>query len=373
MSSEEGPDTIDLDMDMDIVDGGPFFSPVRNFADEGRILADPAIAGIIRSYDCMVEPMAIVDNSPTLEFVYQNQACKALFARYNVNEITSFAATIWQQMGSQLLSSIKQGIGDGGSGFTWKGDLEFRRRDKLSLDLRTHIFPLWPSSAENGRPPLFSVHFDDVTTEQHGFQRLYLEALLEASLLKDNETGRHVQRVNLYSRSLALSLYESAPERWPEIDRDFIEDIGWLAAMHDVGKIGVPERIISKNGPLSESEWTEMREHPITGALILSSFPNRMAQDIARSHHERWNGGGYPFNLFEGSIPLSARIVAISDVYDALRTRRPYKLPLEHVIAVSMMAKESGSHFDPGLIEVFLGVADEFDAIHRANADEPGA
>ncbi|HUX36670.1 MAG TPA: HD domain-containing phosphohydrolase [Rectinemataceae bacterium] len=372
MGSEEEKDLLDLDIDLDIdvVDGGPIFAPNVDLAERARILGDPAIAGMIHSFAAIPEPIAIIDNSTTLEFLYKNDTCKALLTRYHASELVSFAAAIWQQMGSQALTVIKQSLADPTAGFVWKGDIIFRRRDKLTLDLKAHIFPLWPDGAQHKRPPVYSVYFDDVTTDRHGYQRLYLEALLEASLLKDNETGRHVQRVNFYSRRLALALYEIAPEKWPEVDRDFIEDIGWIAAMHDIGKIGVPERIIHKNGRLDETEWVEMREHPITGALILASYPNRMAQDIARSHHERWNGSGYPFNLLEDAIPLSARIVALADVYDALRARRPYKEPMSHETACAVIERESGSHFDPGIVDAFKKVSTDFAAIHIANADE---
>ena len=365
------PERDDAIFDLDeAVDGEEHpFAGVHDGAHEKLLLSDPAIAAIIKGYATLPEPIAIIENGPSLEFLFRNASCKALFARYHTSELNSFAATIWQQMGSHPLAAIKQGISDPASGFMWKGDIVFRRRDKLTLDLKAHIFPLWLEKEEEKRPALYSVYFDDMTTDRHGYQRLYLEALLKASLSKDNETGLHVQRVNFYSRRLALALYENEPENWPEVDRDFIEDIGWLAAMHDVGKIGVPERIISKNGPLSEDEWVEMREHPITGALILASFPNRMAQDIARSHHERWNGSGYPFNLFGEAIPLSARIVALSDVYDALRTRRPYKEPMSHGSAVTMIVKEGSSHFDPRLTKVFLNVAADFADIHKANID----
>lgn len=367
MDSEQ--DRVAIDLEEDIADEELPFAGTSDEAGKELLLSDPAIAAIIKSYARLPEPIAIIENGPSLEFLFQNTSCKSLFARYHTGEIGSFAATIWQQMGSHPLAAIKQGISDPASGFMWKGDIVFRKRDKLTLDLKAHIFPLWLEREEQKRPALYSVYFDDMTTDRHGYQRLYLEALLKASLSKDNETGLHVQRVNFYSRRLALAIYENEPENWPEVDRDFIEDIGWLAAMHDVGKIGVPERIISKNGPLSEDEWVEMREHPITGALILASFPNRMAQDIARSHHERWNGAGYPFNLFEEAIPLSARIVALSDVYDALRTRRPYKEPMSHGAAVAMIVKEGGSHFDPRLTKVFLNVAADFSAIHKANID----
>ncbi len=365
-------DVIDLDMDVEADEGRPE-EELRDSVREKALLGDRAIATIMKSYASLPEPVAIIGNGPALDFLYQNPPCKALLERYHAGETRSFAAALWRQMGPQILAAIKHGISDPAGGFMWKGDIAFKRRDKLTLDLKAHIFPLWMESEGGNRPPLYSVYFDDMTTDRHGFQRLYLDSLLKASLSKDNETGLHVQRVNFYSRRLALALYESEPEAWREIDRDFIEDIGWLAAMHDVGKIGVPERILSKNGPLTEDEWVEMREHPITGALILASFPNRMAQDIARSHHERWNGSGYPFNLLETAIPLSARIVAMSDVYDALRTRRPYKEPMSHGTAVTMIVKDGGSHFDPGLTKTFLSVASDFAAIHDANRDEERA
>jgi putative two-component system response regulator len=216
-------------------------------------------------------------------------------------------------------------------------------------------------------PVAFSIYLDDITEERNGFQRMYLGALLTASLQKDNDTGKHVQRVNLYSRRMAEALYHDP--RWPQVDRDYIDDIGYLAAMHDVGKIGISERIIEKEGPLTEEEWREMREHPITGALILAGYPKRMAQEIARSHHERWNGTGYPFTLMETAIPLSARIVMIADVYDALRMKRSYKPPFEHGVAVGKIVGDRGTHFDPALVDVFVAIAGDFERIYEENAD----
>ena len=138
------------------------------------------------------------------------------------------------------------------------------------------------------------------------------------------------------------------------MDKDFIEDIGFLAAMHDVGKIGTPDDILNKEGPLNEFEWGIMKEHTKNGAFILSSYPNPMAKEIALSHHEWWNGSGYPYNLEGTMIPLSARIVTLADVYDALRMKRSYKPAYSHEIAIQKIQQEREVHFDPEIVDVVL-------------------
>jgi putative two-component system response regulator len=139
--------------------------------------------------------------------------------------------------------------------------------------------------------------------------------------------------------------------------------------MHDVGKIGTPDDILNKEGPLSDWEWAVMREHTKNGAFILSTYPNPMAKEIALSHHERWDGSGYPYQLSGEMIPLAARIVTIADVYDALRMERSYKPAMEHEAAVTTMIKEGGSHFDPFLVEVFSSLGDDFKRIFDDNQD----
>ncbi|WPQ89774.1 HD domain-containing protein, partial [Treponema pallidum] len=137
-----------------------------------------------------------------------------------------------------------------------------------------------------------------------------LSSLLQASKLKDNETGLHCERVNHYCRLIAEYLYDI--NLYPQVDTDFVENIAFLAAMHDVGKIGIPDYVLKKRGGLNELEWELMKEHTINGALILSSYPDPMAKEIALSHHERWDGTGYPFKLEGEMIPLSARITSIA-------------------------------------------------------------
>jgi putative two-component system response regulator len=139
--------------------------------------------------------------------------------------------------------------------------------------------------------------------------------------------------------------------------------------MHDVGKVGTPDDILNKEGPLSDWEWGIMQEHTKNGAFILSTYPNPMATEIARSHHEKWDGSGYPFQLSGDMIPLSARIVSIADVYDALRMKRSYKPSYDHKTTVEKMMDEKGTHFDPVLLNIFYSINKDFELIYRQNKD----
>jgi putative two-component system response regulator len=136
-----------------------------------------------------------------------------------------------------------------------------------------------------------------------------------------------------------------------------------------VGKIGTPDDILNKEGPLSDWEWTVMQEHTKNGAFILSTYPNPMAKEIALSHHEKWNGSGYPFQLEGIMIPLAARIVSIADVYDALRMERSYKPAFPHEVTVEKMKEGRGIQFDPDLIDVFISIHEDFDKLFEKNQD----
>jgi HD-GYP domain-containing protein (c-di-GMP phosphodiesterase class II) len=148
------------------------------------------------------------------------------------------------------------------------------------------------------KPTGYVAMVNDVTDSIKSIIRANFDSILQASLLKDEDTGNHIARVNAYSRLIAANL--TGDIRWIDVDEDFIEDIGILAAFHDVGKIGTPEGILLKAGKLNDVEWQVMREHPINGAMILNAHPNTMAKDIAKSHHERWDGSGYPFGFERG-------------------------------------------------------------------------
>jgi putative two-component system response regulator len=209
--------------------------------------------------------------------------------------------------------------------------------------------------------------FDDVTSESRRVLRGLFTSLLEASKLKDNDTGNHVTRVNYYAEALARALYKR-PE-YPMVDIEFIDNIGFLAAMHDVGKIGTPDDILNKAGPLTPFEWEIMKEHTKNGAFILEAFPNPMAKEIALAHHERWDGSGYPFQIEGEMIPLAARIVSIADVYDALRMKRSYKSAMPHEIAVQTIRDSRGKQFDPHLLDIMLPISSTFNAIYEKHKD----
>jgi putative two-component system response regulator len=209
--------------------------------------------------------------------------------------------------------------------------------------------------------------FVDITSENRTLLRNVFLSLLEASKLKDNDTGQHITRVNYYSKRLAKELFNK--KGYERIDADFIDTIGFLASMHDVGKIGTPDDILNKEGPLSEWEWTVMQEHTKNGAFILSTYPHPMAKEIALSHHERWNGLGYPFKLEGDMIPLAARIVSIADVYDALRMKRSYKPAIPHKKTVEKMMDSKNLQFDPALIDVFYNIAEDFKNLYKTIND----
>ncbi len=193
--------------------------------------------------------------------------------------------------------------------------------------------------------------------------------LLTATRCRDHETGAHVQRIAHYARRLALSTGWAAPDA---------ELLFKAAPMHDVGKIGVPDAIIHKPGPLTAEEWKLLKRHAEIGAEVLSGSRSpliEMARQIALTHHERWDGSGYPHRLKGQEIPLAGRIVMLADQYDALRTKRPYKPALSHPDACHVMLDGDGrtlpQHFDPLLLAAFRETHSDFENIYVLYGDEP--
>lgn len=169
-----------------------------------------------------------------------------------------------------------------------------------------------------------------------------------AAEYKDNETGLHVIRMSHFSKVLALAAGFSEAAA---------EELLNAAPMHDIGKIGIPDAVLRKPGKLDEQEWTVMRQHVEIGARIIGEHASgllRTAQRIALTHHEKWDGSGYPNGLSGEEIPLEGRIVAIADVFDALTSVRPYKAAWTVEAAVGLLREESGRHFDPQLVELFI-------------------
>ncbi|MDR3325499.1 MAG: HD-GYP domain-containing protein [Spirochaetaceae bacterium] len=299
-----------------------------------------------------------------LKIIYANPASKKFFTGFLKLSSNYFFDIFAKYFTIADVKSIREALLHGENGYSWRGQAQIRSREFPTVWTRVYIFP----AGINVKNPIeFTVMFDDVTKENRKVLRGLFSSLLEASKLKDNDTGKHIERVNYYSEALARELYNK-PE-YPAVDAEFIGNIGFLAAMHDVGKIGTPDDILNKEGPLSDFEWSIMKEHTKNGAFILEAYPNPMAKEIALCHHEKWDGKGYPFQLESEMIPLSARIVSIADVYDALRSRRSYKKGFSHETAIEKMLEVRGTQFDPGLLDIAMKIAPAFNAIFEKNKD----
>lgn len=192
-------------------------------------------------------------------------------------------------------------------------------------------------------------HLTLVGIEELNATRLQIiRRLGRAAEYRDNETGLHVIRMSHYARLLGLAT---------GMDEEDAEQLLNAAPMHDVGKIGIPDHILLKPGKLDESEWAVMRTHPYIGYKIIGEQDSpllSLAAEIAYTHHEKWDGSGYPRRLRGEEIPLVGRIVALADVFDALTTARPYKLAWSVEKAVDYIRSVSGLHFDPDLVPLFL-------------------
>jgi putative two-component system response regulator len=302
-----------------------------------------------------------------MKILFANDACEHLFTGFFELKGNYFIDVFGRAFEMDDIRKIRETILNGQNGYSWKGEAKVKSRNIATVQTRVYLFP---AELNLNSPSEFVIMFDDVTEENKRLLRSVFMSLLEASKLKDNDTGKHIVRVNFYSKRLAEELFKSQNPKYNRIDADFIDNIGFLASMHDVGKIGTPDDILNKEGPLSDWEWTVMREHTKNGAFILSSYPNPMAKEIALSHHERWDGSGYPYQLSSEQIPLAARITTIADVYDALRMERSYKPALSHDVTVQKMIEGKETHFDPFLVDVFVSIAKDFDKIYEKNKDE---
>ena len=236
--------------------------------------------------------------------------------------------------------------------------VEFRARVSNMLTIhKSHI-------EVASRAAVLSAEVHRATEEILSRERDTVLRLSRAAEFRDPETGAHIQRMARYARLIAATLTD---------DAGYADAIFEAAPMHDVGKLGTPDHILLKPGKLTADEFAIMKKHAEIGWVILkdSASPTlQLAAEIARSHHEKFDGSGYPQGLGGSAIPLAGRIVAVADVFDALTSARPYKAAWEVARAVAFLHENSGSHFDPACVDAFVSRLDEALAIRSQFQDE---
>ncbi|MCF6282848.1 MAG: two-component system response regulator [Candidatus Polarisedimenticolaceae bacterium] len=214
------------------------------------------------------------------------------------------------------------------------------------------------------------------TREIQQTQDVAIYCLASLAETRDNETGNHIRRTQHYVKLLAKYLQDH-PRFRHRISDEYIDILFKSAPLHDIGKVGVPDRILLHPGKLEGEDWTEMKRHAQYGRdAILTAEKDlgstsflRLAREVAYSHHECWDGSGYPEGLKEDDIPLSGQLMAVADVYDALISQRVYKEAFSHEKAVAIIFAGSGTRFDPDIIEAFTILQDEFNNIAKQFAD----
>jgi len=244
----------------------------------------------------------------------------------------------------------------------------------------TFVSPLFPTTGLGASLAAMTVaglvverrRADRAGVEKEGSQRLMVQTLLSLTGIRDAETGRHSRRTQRYARVLAQELARHPLFR-DYLTPDRIELLASLAPLHDIGKVGVPDAVLNKPGDLTPEERAEMRRHPEYGrdvilkaereAGIHDDLTLSVAKDIVYTHHEKWDGSGYPRGLRGAEIPIPGRLMAVVDVYDAVRTRRLYGTPVSQHEAVAIIIRGKGTHFDPSVVDAFVRVSPIFDEL----------
>lgn len=248
--------------------------------------------------------------------------------------------------------------------------------EELKARVRTHLALARARQDLRRQNEILEEKVRERTHEVIQTQQATIESLAALAEYRDPETGQHIHRVKGYVTVLAEEL-RAHPRFSRDLTRDFIELLGLSCPLHDIGKVGVPDHILLKPGALSAGEFVEMRRHTEYGRDTILSVQRklgvmpflRMAEDIIFTHHEKWDGSGYPQGLAGEDIPLCGRIMALADVYDALISRRVYKPPFTHSRAVEIIVEGSGTHFDPDIVDVFVGFSQAFRQIALFNSE----
>lgn len=259
-----------------------------------------------------------------------------------------------------LFAGLWQAVTDPAVG-TWEGVVVNRRRDNSLAWVNLLVTGVF---SDKGKLVIIIGLPIDISksrqTEDRSRIQMY-QTIADLAELRDDDTGNHMNRVGLFSKLLAKACGMS---------EKYCNDIEMFAPMHDIGKVGILDSILRAPRKLSSEEFEIMKTHTVLGHNIVKGKKEfEMAAEITLGHHERYNGSGYPSGLAGPAIPLSARITAIADVYDALRSKRSYKKPWSHERSVEEIVKGSGSHFDPELIELFTEMGAQFESVFRELTD----
>jgi hypothetical protein len=248
----------------------------------------------------------------------------------------------------------------------------------------TFLSPLYPTMGVTGALAAMTAagllverrRADQSVQENAASRRLMVQTLLSLTGIRDLETGKHSVRTQKYTRVLAQQLSKHPGFR-DYLTQERIELLASLAPLHDIGKVGVPDRVLNKPGELTPDELTEMRKHPSHGRAVIENAERAagvrddltlaIAKDIVYTHHEWWNGTGYPQGLTGAQIPIPGRIMAVVDVYDAIRTRNLYRAPMSQDEAVKLILDGKGTHFDPAVVDAFVQVSP---MLHHLSQDE---
>ena len=204
-------------------------------------------------------------------------------------------------------------------------------------------------------------------------QQITVFSLAKLAESRDNDTGDHLERIRCYARILSEDFVAMEKYRG-RLKEDFVDEMYRSTPLHDIGKVGIPDRILLKPGKLTTEEFEIMKRHSTIGGDTLKAADIEagrdsflaMGRDIAYYHHEKWDGSGYPFGLAGEDIPVEARITALADVYDALSSRRPYKEPFSHEKSRGIILEGRGSHFDPDAVDVFVARERQFMEIRES-------
>ncbi|MBU2551943.1 MAG: HD domain-containing protein, partial [Proteobacteria bacterium] len=223
---------------------------------------------------------------------------------------------------------------------------------------------------------ILEIKVQERTREVALTQEVTIESMAILAETRDPETGGHIRRTQNYVRALAVHLKDH-PKFTDFLNAASIDLLYKSAPLHDIGKVGVPDAILLKPGKLTDEEFVEMKKHTLYGRDSIKNAEKRLgdnsflgfARDIAYTHHEKWDGSGYPVGLKGEGIPLCGRLMALADVYDALISKRVYKPPFDHGKAVAIITEGRGTHFDPDLVDAFITLEDEFRKIALEFAD----